>query len=38
LVLAYEDNQHAAAWLLSVLVPRHLVNDQVGAVPLLVAY
>jgi len=38
LVLAYEDDDHAAAWLLSVLDPRHLVNDQVGAVPLLVAY
>ena len=38
LVLAYEDDQHAAAWMYEVLVPRHLINDQVGDVPLLVAY
>ena len=38
LVLAYEDDQRAAAWMYEVLIPRHLINDQVGVVPLLVAY
>lgn len=28
----------ACAWLLEMLVPRHLINDQVQALPVLVAY
>ncbi len=38
LVLGYEDDENTVAWPLETLVPRHLINDQVGDVPLLVAY
>jgi len=38
LVLGYEDDENTVAWPFETLVPRHLINDQVGDVPLLVAY
>ena len=38
LVLGYEDGEHALAWPFETLSPRHLINDQVGETPLLVAY
>ena len=38
LVLGYEDDDHAAAWPFETLAPRHLINDQFGDVPILVAY
>ncbi len=38
LVLGYADDEHALAWPFETLAPRHLINDQVGETPLLVAY
>jgi hypothetical protein len=38
LVLGYEDDGNASAWPFEMLAPRHLTNDQLGDVPLLVAY
>jgi len=38
LVLGYENDGSAAAWPFDTLVPRHLINDQFGEIPLLVAY
>jgi len=38
LVLGYEDDDYAAAWPFETLAPRHLINDRVGELPLLVAY
>jgi hypothetical protein len=38
LVLGYEEESDALAWLFETLVPRHLINDQLGDTPLLVAY
>ncbi len=38
LVLGYEDDGHASAWPFEMLAPRHLINDQLGDVPLLIAY
>ena len=38
LVLGYEDDDYATAWPFETLAPRHLINDQFGDVPLLVAY
>jgi hypothetical protein len=38
LVLGYENDGHATAWPFETLVPRHLINDQFGDIPLLVAY
>ena len=38
LVLGFEEDGYAAAWPLETLAPRHLINDQVGDTPLLVAY
>jgi hypothetical protein len=38
LVLGYEGEGEALAWPFETLVPRHLINDQIGEVPLLVAY
>jgi hypothetical protein len=38
LVLGYEEDGHASAWPFATLVPRHLINDQLGEMPLLVAY
>ena len=38
LVLGYADAEHALAWPFETLAPRHLINDQVGETPLLVAY
>jgi len=38
LVLGYEGDGFASAWLFETLVPRHLINDQVADAPLLVAY
>ena len=37
-VLGYEDADYATAWPFETLVPRHLINDQCGDMPLLVAY
>jgi len=38
LVIGYEDDENIVAWPFETLVPRHLINDQVGDTPLLVAY
>ena len=38
LVLGFEEDGYAAAWPFETLAPRHLINDQVGDTPLLVAY
>ena len=38
LVLGYEEEGGALVWLFETLVPRHLINDQIGDAPLLVAY
>lgn len=38
LVLGYENDGNASAWPFEMLAPRHLINDQLGDVPLLVAY
>jgi len=38
LVFGYKDNGHASAWPFEMLTPRHLTNDQLGDIPLLVAY
>ena len=38
LVLGYEDGGYATAWPFETLAPRHLINDQIGDAPLLVAY
>ena len=38
LVIGYEKVGIAAAWIFEMLVPRHLINDQIGGEPLLVAY
>jgi hypothetical protein len=38
LVIGYEKDGIAAAWVFEMLVPRHLINDQIGGEPLLVAY
>ena len=38
LVLGYEDDGYASAWPFETLAPRHLINDQIGDAPLLVAY
>lgn len=38
MVIGYEKDGTAAAWNYEVLVPRHLINDQLGGEPLLVAY
>jgi hypothetical protein len=37
-VLGYEEEGDALTWLFETLVPRHLINDQIGDAPLLVAY
>jgi len=38
LVLGFEEDGYAAAWPFETLAPRHLINDEVGDTPLLVAY
>lgn len=38
LVLGFEEDGYAAAWPFETLAPRHLINDQGGDTPLLVAY
>jgi len=38
MVLGYEDGDFATAWPFETLAPRHLINDWLGDVPLLVAY
>ncbi len=38
LVLGYTDEENALAWPFETLAPRHLINDQSGDTPLLVAY
>jgi len=38
LVLGYTDDENALAWPFDTLAPRHLINDQSGHTPLLVAY
>ena len=38
LVLGFEDDGCASAWPFETLAPRHLINDQIGDKPLLVAY
>ncbi len=38
LVLGYADDENAIAWPFETLIPRHLINDQSGDTPLLVAY
>jgi hypothetical protein len=37
-VFGYEEDGTALAWPFETIVPRHLINDQVGAAPVLVAY
>ncbi|MEA3337676.1 MAG: hypothetical protein U9R25_17400 [Chloroflexota bacterium] len=38
LVLGHSGDQQALAWPFETLAPRHLINDQIGDTPLLVAY
>jgi hypothetical protein len=38
LVLGFDDDGCASAWPFETLAPRHLINDQIGDKPLLVAY